>query len=115
MDMYATSGVQGDMPIDRVLDAEKRVECKDETQGNSATLRNNLEDISRNLNESRVDSHKDARSRKKQEIVEDLKCRLQSKLYQMPTYSPTLQHPRRSSISPRSRIHCQAPNGSDNF
>jgi hypothetical protein len=63
------------MPIDRVLDAEKRVECKDETQGNSATLRNNLEDISRNLNESRVDSHKDARSRKKQEIVEDLKCR----------------------------------------
>jgi hypothetical protein len=25
------------MPIDRVLDAEKRVECKDETQVNSAT------------------------------------------------------------------------------
>lgn len=30
-------GGQGDMPIDRVLEAEKRVECKDEPQVNSAT------------------------------------------------------------------------------
>ncbi|XP_046452433.1 retinoic acid receptor RXR-alpha-B-like isoform X3 [Daphnia pulex] len=40
MDMDATSdftGGQGDMPIDRVLEAEKRVECKDEPQVNSAT------------------------------------------------------------------------------
>ena len=31
------TGGQGDMPIDRVLEAEKRVECKDEPQVNSAT------------------------------------------------------------------------------
>ncbi|XP_059351315.1 retinoic acid receptor RXR-like isoform X2 [Daphnia carinata] len=37
MDMDATSGGQGDMPIERVLEAEKRVECKDEPQVNSAT------------------------------------------------------------------------------
>jgi structural maintenance of chromosome 1 len=37
------------------------------------TLRSKLEDISRNLDEARVDSHEDARSRRKREIVEDLK------------------------------------------
>ncbi|EFX81640.1 hypothetical protein DAPPUDRAFT_211085 [Daphnia pulex] len=44
------------------------------------TLRSKLEDISRHLDEARVDHHDDARSRRKQDIVEELK-RLYSGVY----------------------------------